>query len=148
MWFDRTKKTWATPFELKLAANAFNCSIYLVHNETSDVIHHSVYRPKIEEHNYSRRIFLNSELNKEGQFWFRWYRTRSKMQTSQNLFEALKTWLSQEHVRPISAHLLGEKKVCLTEEMILATQTSVADSELHEVLVHLFFCPVFLQSNF
>ncbi len=130
---DRKKKTWATPFELTLAANRFSCSIHLVHNYTSGRIHHCVFKPKIEEKNACRRVFLKSDTNKEGQFWFRWYRTRSKMQTSPNLFGALHAWLSQENVRPISAHLLGEENVCLTKKMISTTKTSVPDSELHEV---------------
>jgi hypothetical protein len=144
---DQKKKTWATPFELELAANAFSCRIHLVHNDTSGGIHHCVYKPKIVDENGSRRIFLKSEI-KEGQFWFQWYRTRSKMQTSQNLFMALHAWLSQENVRPISAHLLGEEGVCLTQQMISAAKTSVPDSELQNVRIQLSFHPVFMQSKF
>jgi hypothetical protein len=145
---DQKKKTWATPFELNLAANAFSCCIHLVHNDTSGEIHNCFYKPKIVERNASRRIFLKSEINKEGQFWFRWYRTRSKMQTSQNLFMALHAWLSQENVRPISAHLLGKEDVCLTQQMISAAKTSISDSDLQNVRVQLSFRPVFLQSKF
>jgi hypothetical protein len=52
------------------------------------------------------------------------------MQTSQYLFGALHAWLSQENVRPISAHLLDE---CLTKEMSSAAKATILDSELDQV---------------
>jgi hypothetical protein len=128
---DQKLKTWATPFELQLAANKFSCCIHVIHYGDSaqcDRTHHC-YKPKIEEKNVSRRVFLRSERNKEGQFWFQWYRTRAKIQVSQCLFGALHAWLSQENVRPISAHLLEKPEKCLTQKLISASKATILDSE-------------------
>lgn len=138
-------KPWAIPFELKLAADKFSCYIHVIHYGNSadygNTHHtHHCYKPSIEEKNespipLSRRVFLRSDITSEGQFWFRWYRTRAKLQTSQYLFGALHSWLSQENVRPISAHLLEQPDQCLTQQMISESKATIPDSQLEQVCV-------------
>jgi len=103
--------TWATPFEVHLAAKKFNCVIHLFHSEISRQERQYCFEPEPEDpedQGFKRRpiILLKSEL-KNGQFWFQWYQVTTKVSRTNSLFCALHNWLVQEEIRPISAHLLG-----------------------------------------
>ena len=107
--------TWATPFEIHLAAKKFNCVIHLFHSESSireqKKERQYCFEPEPEDpvdQGFKRRpiILLKSEL-KNGQFWFQWYQVTTKVSRTNSLFCALHNWLVQEEIRPISAHLLG-----------------------------------------
>jgi hypothetical protein len=105
--------TWATPFEVHLAAKKFNCIIHLFHLDSSISGQERQYcfEPETEdpaEQGFKRRpsIFLKSEL-KNGHFWFQWSQVTTKVSRTNSLFRALHNWLGQDEIRPISAHLLG-----------------------------------------
>lgn len=95
---------WATPFEVYLAANKFNCIIHLFHSEDE----HYCFQP--DDKGFKKElptIFLKSECRSDGQFFFQWYRVEPKTCRTKSLYSALRNWLGREEVRPISAHLLG-----------------------------------------
>jgi hypothetical protein len=110
----KTVTWWATPFEVHLAAKTFNCIIHLFHSETLDgalTEAHYCFEPQAPRSTKKPAcIFLKSEL-KNGNFLFQWYQPKPKIFRANSLWSALRVWLSQEHVRPISVHLLGKSEL-------------------------------------
>jgi hypothetical protein len=106
-----TSEYWATPFEVHLAAMKFNCIIHLFHHDDStDATMHCCFQPEDRSRSSGSTpppiIFLQSKLE-NGEFWFQWCRVRPKLFCADTLKDALSLWLSQDDIRPITAHLLG-----------------------------------------
>jgi hypothetical protein len=117
---DRKKKdSWATPFEVHLAARKFNCNIHLFHKESGKEDHYcfqpdhtkSDHHLRILDSTAPRDIFLASVLPKDKEEWrFLWCEVRPKISRVSNLFTALQNWLKQEDVRPITYDQLGKNE--------------------------------------
>jgi hypothetical protein len=122
---DRQKEeSWATPFEVHLAARKFNCIIHLFHKEDGGKEEHYCFQPDHSKSGHHHQIpdskappiiFLASSLtkkneeSKENEEWrFLWCEVRPKISRASNLFTALRNWLKQEDVRPITYDQLGK----------------------------------------
>ena len=119
---DRKKEeSWATPFEVYLAARKFNCIIHLFHKEDGvKEEEHYCFQPDYPKSNHHHQIpdsiappniFLASKRQRtksEKKFRFLWSEVRPKISRASNLFTALQSWLKQEDVRPITYVQLGK----------------------------------------
>ena len=107
---------WATPFEVHLAARRFNCIIHLFHSVDAVKTEHYCFKPEYEDRPPApgsaapKIIFLKSEL-KNGRHWhFQWCRVSHKFFREESLRSALKRWLGQDDIRPVTALLLGNSE--------------------------------------
>jgi hypothetical protein len=100
------KRTWATPFEVHLAARRFNCIIHLFLDNV-----HYCFQP--DRHRQSaaslgpHRIFLHAKITPSGEFHFQWYKPNPQLYREKTLWAALRTWFKQDDVRPLSFRELG-----------------------------------------
>jgi hypothetical protein len=102
---------WATPVEVYLAAQAYKCVIHLFHTEINGNKTHYCFKPEASRSKESptdRSIFLRFEMNKDGKFWFQWYRPMTRIFRTSSLWEALFRWLQK--VRPVSFTELGDSE--------------------------------------
>ena len=115
----KNEESWATPFEVYLAARKFNCFIHLFHKENVGNEEHYCFPPdhaksdrlRIPDSIAPPNIFLASkrqEKKLENPFGFLWSEVRPKISRASNLFTALQSWLKQEDVRPITYDQLGK----------------------------------------
>lgn len=114
---DRQKDdSWATPFEVHLAARAFNCIIRLSATIDTEPEVYCYYPdpPETYPHLSATRsrappiIFLESTILENGQFYFQWLQVSPKISREGNLFTALRNWLKQDDIRPITYDQLGK----------------------------------------
>ncbi len=115
---DRKKEeSWATLFEVYLAARKFDCIIHLFHVENfeNDMDkEHYCFEPdphhRIQGSKTPPSVFLRYFTRSDSNFHFEWYRLSPQIFRASNLFTALQNWLKQEDVRPITYDQLGKNE--------------------------------------
>jgi hypothetical protein len=115
----KKESSWATPFEVHLAARRFNCIIHLFHFDDSGNEYYC-FKPdpvKLDRHRRlpgSRaqpNIFLKYKILPANQeFHFEWFQVSPKVFRAGDLFSALQMWMRQSDVRPITYYQLGRNE--------------------------------------